>query len=89
VQEESPNSPFDSSEKITLTVRKVYFVGEFSHWEGELMYGDSHGEAEYKQAVGPNSLGVLDSLCEYLTASDSAIDRDWLDEDANKKDQRS
>lgn len=85
VQKDSPDSPFDDSEKLTLTVKKVYFVGEFSHWEGELTYSDSHTEADYIEVTGPNSLGVLDNLCDYLTTADTAIDRDWLDEDANKK----
>lgn len=84
VQEEIPNSPFDASERINLTVRKVYFVGEFSHWEGELTYKDSHSEAVYVEVTGSNCLGVLDKLAEYLVDNDSAIDKDWLDEDANK-----
>jgi hypothetical protein len=82
VQEEIPNSPFDASERISLTVRKVYFVGEFSHWEGEIVYKDSHAEALYCEVTGPTSLGVLDKLGEYLVDTDSAIDKDWLDESA-------
>ena len=84
VQEEIPNSPFYDSERITMTVKKVYVVGEFSHWEGELVYKDSHTQALYSETNGPNCLGVLDKLAEYLVDNDSAIDKDWLDEDANK-----
>lgn len=85
MQEEIPNSPFDDSERLTITVKKVYFVGQFSHWEGELVYSDSHTEAEYCAVTGPNALGVLDALSDYLTTHDSAIDRKWLDQDANSK----
>ena len=84
MQEEIPNSPFDASERINLTVRKVYFVGEFLHWEGELTYKDSYSEAVYSEVTGPDALGVLDKLAEYLVDNDSAIHKDWLDENANK-----
>lgn len=85
MQEEFPNSPFDDSETLTFTLKKVYFVGKFSHWEGELVYNDSHTEASYIEVTGPNALGVLDELTDYLVTSDSAIDKKWLNQDANSK----
>lgn len=66
----------DFSDKVSITFSKVKFNGEFSHWEGDLIYDgiDRIG------CTAPTLGMIIDTLIDYLY-----IDmKEWSSSDANK-----
>lgn len=63
--------------EITTKISKVFFDGEFSHWEGDVLF---NGE-EIGGGTSPHYYGISDMLADI--ASDYINDRSWFKDDAN------
>ena len=71
---------------VSFNIRQVYWDGEFSHWEGELIV---KGEV-YCEGTAPTFWGVSDMLTEYIfeqTVKDDLpiLDHNWFKMDANDR----
>ena len=71
---------------VSFNIRQVHYMGEFSHWEGELVV---KGET-FCEATAPTFWGVSDILTEYIfeqTVKDDlpVLDHNWFKMDANDK----
>jgi hypothetical protein len=71
---------------VSFNIRQVHYMGEFSHWEGELVV---KGET-LCEATAPTFWGVSDILTEYIfeqTIKDDhpVLDHNWFKMDANDK----
>jgi hypothetical protein len=60
--------------ELTIVVSKMLDGGNFSHWEGELLYNDE----SVSQVTGPDYFGVVDTLLDYAQNEDSIIDQEWF-----------
>lgn len=71
---------------VEFRIRQVRHMGEFSHWEGELLI---KGEV-YCEATAPTFWGVNDILTDYIFEQTikvdyPALDHNWFKMDANDK----
>lgn len=71
---------------VEFKIRQVHYMGEFSHWEGELIV---KGET-LCEGTAPTFWGVSDILTEYIfeqTVKDDlpVLDHNWFKMDANDK----
>ena len=71
---------------VSFNIRQVHYMGEFSHWEGELVV---KGET-FCEATAPTFWGVSDILTEYIfeqTVKDDlpVLYHNWFKMDANDK----
>lgn len=76
-------SELDYSDKITITITKVHSYNEPSHWEVELDNGSF--------ATGPNFYSIWDEALSLITGDYGDVDslhNDWVDFDANKKENK-
>ncbi len=71
---------------VSFNIRQVHYMGEFSHWEGELVV---KGET-FCEGTAPTFWGVSDILTEYIfeqTVKDDlpVLDHNWFKMDANSR----
>ena len=71
---------------VEFKIRKVHYMGEFSHWEGELVV---KGET-LCEGTAPTFWGVSDILTEYIfdqtvKHDHPVLDHNWFKMDANNK----
>jgi hypothetical protein len=60
--------------ELIIVVTKMFDGGDFSHWEGELLYNDE----SVSQVTGPDYLGVVEALLDYAQNEDNVIDKEWF-----------
>lgn len=75
----------DYSDKVLITITKVKFFGEPSHWEVDIT--DSSGD-ELGSGTGPTFAGVYDMAYSMLAGGDKHSDwetNEWTEFNANKK----
>lgn len=71
---------------VEFRIRQVKYMGEFSHWEGELVV---KGEV-YCEGTAPTFWGVYDILTEYVfedtvKMDHPTLDHNWFKMDANDR----
>jgi hypothetical protein len=60
--------------ELTIVVSKMVEGGDFSHWEGELLYNDE----SVSQVTGLDYFGVVEALLDYAHNEDNVIDKEWF-----------
>ena len=69
-----------TEEEVVITITKVKYDGEFSHWEAHV----ESGKADvYLAGTAPTSLGALDMAAEYIY--EASKDEEWFEDDANSR----
>lgn len=69
---------------VCFNIRQVHFMGDFSHWEGELIV---KGEV-FCEGTAPTFWGVHDILTEYVfdevvKNDHPTLDHNWFKKDGN------
>ena len=67
-----------SNESITIKLTKIYYEGEFAHWDIEVEAEPLDG---FMEGTAPTAWGALDMATEYLW--EESEEGDWLSDDAN------
>lgn len=73
----------DSSDKVVITITKVMYEGEPSHWALDVM----HNDRELGQGTGPNFAGVYDMAYSIIVGGDKHNwdINPWTTFDANRR----
>ena len=67
-----------TEEEVVITITKVKYDGEFSHWEASV---ESDKADVYLAGTSPTSLGALDMAAEYIY--EASKDEEWFKDDSN------